>query len=110
MAETRVSSKAVRTKRNEGALQTGVEHGSIDHVTGGGDRRRRRRRFDRVSPVSRERQSVRSKFKAQAIGRATVGDPTTLKDKPPADPVSTGSAGREQAAAAMIDHVWRPAS
>jgi len=29
------------------------------------------------------------KFKAQAIGRATVGEPTTLKDKPPADPVST---------------------
>ncbi len=29
------------------------------------------------------------KFKAGAIGRATVGDPTTLKEKPPADAPST---------------------
>jgi len=29
------------------------------------------------------------KFKAQSIGRATVGDPTTLKDKQPADALST---------------------
>jgi hypothetical protein len=29
------------------------------------------------------------KFKAQAIGRATVGDPTTLKEKPPADAAAT---------------------
>jgi len=29
------------------------------------------------------------KFKAGAIGRATVGDPTTLKDKQPADALST---------------------
>jgi hypothetical protein len=28
------------------------------------------------------------KFKAGAIGRATVGDPTALKDKPPADAAS----------------------
>jgi len=29
------------------------------------------------------------KFKAQSIGRATVGEPTTLKDKPPADAATT---------------------
>jgi len=29
------------------------------------------------------------KFKAQAIGRATVGEPTPLKDKAPADAAST---------------------
>jgi hypothetical protein len=29
------------------------------------------------------------KFKAQSIGRATVGDPTTLKDKAPADAAAT---------------------
>ena len=28
------------------------------------------------------------KFKAQSIGRATVGDPTTLKDRPAADPAT----------------------
>ena len=28
------------------------------------------------------------KFKAQSIGRATVGDPTTLKDRPADDPAT----------------------